>query len=719
MNEILISAVLILLPNILIALIVLLMRCTRFKEISLRMGIAFSAFWLIYCVGSSIVFNVVFNLLGVKPNLAYSSQDFSMSSLKALAAFIGSLTIYSVTLTITYPVFMFPFVFFLAPLIAVIILFFVVKKEGIKEVTFWIDLKPKKLIGWEEEKEVLKLLVALLPVSLLFLLAILRILKKEEEPLSVGSTWLGWILEIYMLLFVSFIVAVNLLYTSRVYHGNRFVGETIRKNTFNNLLSISIVLSSVSLILFTQLFREAVYVIIYFSLYYVAITIIFLSFFKVMEPASVYIFAKILTFIRDENKLERILNIRTIVLSMVVGIIVTLISFFYTETIITFYWSHVQVDLENLIESCSLWGNPSLEIIKDLNIFVSLSSLQRFFEIATMMFFIYLFKKGLKIKFFAAGVSVSIFKLIADYVFLQFRAEAQWTTTIFSSLKIGSLTILVPRFAYLGLATYKFIVTPMLLLKLLATILVFTVLTYLKYGKIVQFTDIEAGHQIKYICELEPGYITPNSLIKPKMAKMFEKELPDDILQIVEFLRTKTYTVQELYEKLGISYEKLKKVIQYLHDNYIIDIYDCEFKIVTPTPVIEGIYIVNADGIALYSKSFGEVKVEPLLISGMLSAITSFVKETTSSQQYLQSIDHGDVVLMIEYGDGFFVTLLANRETPEIRMKLREFVKHFQEKYGEILKRWSGDPDEFENVNKLVSEILEITSTSEETTSAQ
>jgi len=699
---------LILLPIIIVVFIAYLLKFTRFRDVAFRTGLAFSAFLLIYCVGSGIIFT----LMGIKPAVIYSSSTISTYSLMNLFIFIISLTVYSFASMATYPIFMFPFVFLLAPIIAVLILLYVVKREGINEVTFWIDLKPKKLVGWEEEKEVLKLLVALLPVSLYFLITMLKILGYQEDPLRVGSTWLGWILEIYMLIFLSFIVAVNLLYTSRVYHGNRFVGETIRRNAFNNLLSISIVLSSVSLILFTQLYWESVYVLTYFSLYYVAITVIFLSFFKVMEPASVYIFAKILTFMRDKNKFERIFNIRTFGLGLIVGIIVTLISFFYTKMLITYYWSRVHVDLRSLIESCSLYGNPTLEIVKDLNIFVSLSSLQRFSEIVIMMFFIYFFKKVVKIKFFVAGVSVGIFKVIADYILFQSAVvEAQWTTTVFSSLNIGSLSILVPRFAYLGLSTYRFIVIPMLLLKLLATILVFTVLMYLKFGKIVQFTDTEAGHQIKYICELEPGYITVNSLIKPKIAKIFEEELPEDILQIVEFLRSKTYTVQELYEKLGISYEKLKKILQYLHDNYVVDIYDCEFKIVTPAPVIEGIYIVNTDGIALYTQSFGEVKVEPLLISGMLSAITSFVKETTKSQEYLQAIDHGDVVLVIEYGDGFFVTLLANRETPEIRMKLKEFVKLFQERYGEILKRWSGDPSEFEGVEKLVSEVFEITTT--------
>lgn len=712
MNKILISAALILLPNILVALVVFIMKYTRFKEIALRTGIAFTAFWLIYCVGSSIVFF----LLGVQPNLVYSSQNLSKSALKPLVVYMGSLTVYSFTLAITYLIFMFPFVFFLAPLIGVLILLYVVKRKGIKEVTFWIDLKTKKLVGWEEEKEVLKLLIALLPVSLYFLITLLKLLQLELDPHVVGSTWLGWVLEIYMLFLLSFIVAVNLLYTSRVYHGNKFVGEAIRRNTFNNLLSISIVLSSVSLILFVQIYRGIEYLFVYFSLYYIAITIVFLAFFKIMEPASVYIFAKILTFERDEDRLQKLFNLRTAGLGILVGALTALISLLYILYTgpLTFYWMHINVDLNELMNACSLYQSPYLDVLNILNILISLGSLQRFFEIAIILGLIYIFRTTLKIKFFVAGVYVGIFKMITDYFLLRGEASKAWTTTVFSSLNIGSINILVPRFAYLPLTTNQFIVIPMLLLKLLATLLVFTVLVYLKFGKVVQFTDVEAGHQIKYICEPEPDRITPNSLIKLKIARVFEDKVPEDLKQIVEFFKTKTYTFQELKEKIDMPEEKLKKILRYLYENYLIDIYDVEFKIVTPAPVIEGIYIVNTDGIALYSQSFGEVKVEPLLISGMLSAITSFVKETTSSQQYLQAIDHGDVVLMIEYGDGFFVTLLANRETPELRMRLREFVKRFQKQYGEVLKRWTGDPSEFEGAEQLIKEIFEIAPISRE-----
>ncbi|MHA1581690.1 MAG: hypothetical protein ACTSYM_04225, partial [Candidatus Baldrarchaeia archaeon] len=629
----------------------------------------------------------------------------------------GSLTMYSFTLAITYLIFMFPFVFFLAPLIGVLILFYVVRRKGIKEVTFWIDLKPKKLVGWEEEKEVLKLLIALLPVSLYFLITLLKLLQLGLDPHVVGSTWLGWVLEIYMLFLLSFIVAVNLLYTSRVYHGNRFVGETIRRDTFNNLLSISIVLSSVSLILFVQIYKGIEYLFVYFALYYVAITIVFLSFFKIMEPASVYIFAKILTFIRDENKFQKVFDLRTAGLGVLVGALTALISLLYILYTgpLTFNWARTNVGLDELMNACSLYQSPYLDALNILNILISLGSLQRFFEIAIILGLIYVFRNTLKVKFFVAGVYVGIFKMITDYFLLQRGASKAWTTTVFSSLNIGSLNILVPRFAYLPLTTNQFIVIPMLLLKLLATLLVFTVLVYLKFGKLAQFTDVEAGHQIKYICEPEPDRITLNSLIKLKIARIFEDKVPEDLKQIVEFFKTKACTFQELKEKLGMPEEKLKKTLRYLYEKYIIDIYDVEFKIVTPAPVIEGIYIVNTDGIALYSQSFGEVKVEPLLISGMLSAITSFVKETTSSQQYLQAIDHGDVVLMIEYGDGFFVTLLANRETPELRMRLREFVKRFQEQYGEVLKQWSGDPSEFKGTEQLIKEIFEITPISEET----
>ena len=43
-----------------------------------------------------------------------------------------------------------------------------------------------------------------------------------------------------------------------------------------------------------------------------------------------------------------------------------------------------------------------------------------------------------------------------------------------------------------------------------------------------------------------------------------------------------------------------------------------------------------------------ESKVEPALVAGLFSAITSFAKEAVRSEQLLKTIDHGDVVLTIE-----------------------------------------------------------------------
>ena len=90
----------------------------------------------------------------------------------------------------------------------------------------------------------------------------------------------------------------------------------------------------------------------------------------------------------------------------------------------------------------------------------------------------------------------------------------------------------------------------------------------------------------------------------------------------------------------------------------------------------------------------------------MLSAITSFVKETTKSTQYLKSIDHGDVVLMIEYNPKFFVAMLTNRETPDLRMKLKRFVEEFDKQYSDKIREGVVVLEQFQDAVNLVREIF-------------
>ena len=90
----------------------------------------------------------------------------------------------------------------------------------------------------------------------------------------------------------------------------------------------------------------------------------------------------------------------------------------------------------------------------------------------------------------------------------------------------------------------------------------------------------------------------------------------------------------------------------------------------------------------------------------MFSAITSFIKETTKSADLLRSIDHGDTSVIIEYGKYVFGAIFANRETSDVRAKLREFIDEFEDRHGSILVKWNGNMDPFTGDETLIRKMF-------------
>jgi hypothetical protein len=94
----------------------------------------------------------------------------------------------------------------------------------------------------------------------------------------------------------------------------------------------------------------------------------------------------------------------------------------------------------------------------------------------------------------------------------------------------------------------------------------------------------------------------------------------------------------------------------------------------------------------------------------MFSAITSFVKEMTKSTETLKKIDHGDITILLEYGNKIFGALfIKGTQSSEVRAPLKEFVQKFEEKYRDILKDWTGAlaPFKDEENDELVENIFE------------
>jgi len=148
--------------------------------------------------------------------------------------------------------------------------------------------------------------------------------------------------------------------------------------------------------------------------------------------------------------------------------------------------------------------------------------------------------------------------------------------------------------------------------------------------------------------------------------------------------------------------------LKYLYNNSYIEVLKQEFSYLYEKAEKQGLYIIYDDGRGIFDYNFAEdYNHDPGIISGMFSAITSFIKETTRSQELLKTIDHGDITILIEYGKRIFGALfIKGRQTPEVRSSLKELIGTFEAKYTDVLADWSGALIYFKEDNKLVERIF-------------
>ena len=159
---------------------------------------------------------------------------------------------------------------------------------------------------WKREKEILKLLIVLLPVSLYLLQVVIKISGTEA---SLQSS-LGWFLEILFVYIATFIFSIELLFSSQISLKGKFFGERVREQTYKSLYTVGVPISIISLLLFvadniSSNSLDTLPVIIYFFAYFIMASVIFILFLKVFEPISILIFIKLIDWWRNRQKREK------------------------------------------------------------------------------------------------------------------------------------------------------------------------------------------------------------------------------------------------------------------------------------------------------------------------------------------------------------------------------------------------------------------------------
>ena len=96
------------------------------------------------------------------------------------------------------------------------------------------------------------------------------------------------------------------------------------------------------------------------------------------------------------------------------------------------------------------------------------------------------------------------------------------------------------------------------------------------------------------------------------------------------------------------------------------------------------LFILNGlSGIAPYSHEFVAISQDPQMVSGLVSALTSFMKELSGTTPARWKTEYGpDTTLMVEVGEWAMGVLVVKRETGEARSMLRRVVNEFEDSFA-------------------------------------
>ncbi|GAG66237.1 unnamed protein product, partial [marine sediment metagenome] len=192
----------------------------------------------------------------------------------------------------SYPLVTLPFIFFVAPFISILLTWNRLRKDegsikdNLRLTTYQIKTSPNRKIrddltrnDWTREKQILKLMIVLLPISLYLLQVIIEISSEflGTESVSLTSS-LGWFLEILFVYLATFIFSIELLHSSQISLKGRYFGENIREQSYKSLYTVGAPISILSIILFIIQYRnqlDTLLVIFYFFAYFIMASVIF------------------------------------------------------------------------------------------------------------------------------------------------------------------------------------------------------------------------------------------------------------------------------------------------------------------------------------------------------------------------------------------------------------------------------------------------------------
>ncbi len=653
---------------------------------------------------------------------------------------IGSL----IALFAYYPLVTLPFIFFVAPFISFVFVWNRLRKDkGSKEeklqgLTYHIIDSPYKRIrndlfksDWSREKDILKLLVVLLPISLYLLQVLLKISGLESVSITTGETALGWFIEILFVYLAVFIFSLELLSTSQIALKGRYFGENIRQQTYKSLYTVGAPISILSIILFIVEDINSFGIIIYFFAYFLMASFIFILFLKIFEPISLLIFIKIIDWWKNRKEKRKKMNFTNFYYGIVFSFLAYFIFFALNYLVFGTLYSLIFQDPESITDSANFATSGSVYLYQSLGF--DLMNLFNFVALVAVSLIIASIFLNLSLKYmnsmFLSFVTFLPILIVLSALFLflggngiiNFAPDLYWITGQSSFTTIFGFNFYTLRTAGFNadlIGILSILAIPYQTTQYIFNIIFWSLIVfYMQKSFRAKNISIDERHLEKAIFSTVTEFLSYDEYMKGKARYLITKRedvdlyiLSDEREEIKSILAS-LETGKILDEIKPTDEKEIQRfyfTLKYLYNNNLIDVLKQEFSYIFEKVVKQGLYIIYDDGRGIFDYNFAEeYDQDPGIVSGMFSAITSFIKETTKSQELLKTIDHGDITILLEYGKRIFGALfIKGKQASEVRSNLREFVNQFEAKYADALSDWSGALIYFKDDHKLVESIF-------------
>jgi hypothetical protein len=133
---------------------------------------------------------------------------------------------------------------------------------------------------------------------------------------------------------------------------------------------------------------------------------------------------------------------------------------------------------------------------------------------------------------------------------------------------------------------------------------------------------------------------------------------------------------------------------------------------------IEEVFLVDNAGVLLVHLSQWESKaIDAKLVSGMLTAVQEFVKDSfrgvdnesqiRMDEGTLGKLEYGDFQIVIERGSYTFLSaVISGNDNNRLRKRMKDTIDEFETKYSEVLANWDGDMAHFDGAERIVGQLL-------------